>query len=246
MEGQSGSGWDIKLTKKIASAFWSRGDIAIRERRNFQRTFDLAERVIPDDVRSQSDELPEALRFLLLRGLHGLGWAQTGTLAATWRLRNLKTEIRVALEELEGAGALVTCDLEAADGNRYPGWIRVSDLECADELDRLRPRQDRGVLLSPFDPILWDRVRTKRMFDFEQILEIFKPQSDRIYGYYCMPVLAGDRLIGRIDLKFDRSSRILEPLSTHYEADRPARAERRALQSALQRYADSLQVALGK
>jgi uncharacterized protein YcaQ len=100
------------------------------------------------------------------------------------------------------------------------------------------------VLLSPFDPLLWDRPRVKRLFGFDQVLEIFKPAPQRIYGYYCMPVLAGERLVARFDLKADRKRAVLRVLAGHFEGGGGSRpetaADGEAARSALQRYADAL------
>jgi uncharacterized protein YcaQ len=240
LEGQSGSGWDVKLTKKVASALWSRGDLAIRERRNFQRVFDLAERVIPSAVREAPQDLATSLRTLLLLALSGHGWAQTGTLAATWRLRNLKEPIAQALQLLVEMKEVVACDLTDKQGGRHRGWIRTEDLELADKLARLRPRRDRGTLLSPFDPVLWDRTRTQRLFEFHQVLEIFKPVASRLYGYFCLPVLVGDHLVARVDLKADRKSRTVSVLALHHESDAPSAQVEHAVDSALSDYRKNL------
>ncbi|MBT8368050.1 MAG: winged helix DNA-binding domain-containing protein, partial [Deltaproteobacteria bacterium] len=126
-----------------------------------------------------------------------------GTLSQTWRLSNRQKQIRTILKHLVEKGLTVPCAVVGDDGKNHPGWIRPDDLELAALLKRVRPRKDRGVLLSPFDPVLWDRRRVKLLFGFDQILEIFKPAPKRIYGYYCLPVLAGDRLVARVDLKAD-------------------------------------------
>jgi uncharacterized protein YcaQ len=124
------------------------------------------------------------------------------------------------------------------------GWARPEDLDLAAELDGARPRRDRGVLLSPFDPVLWDRERVRLLFDFNQVLEIYKPAEVRHYGYYCLPVLAGDRLIARVDLKAERKARNLRVLSCRYESSggkgAVAPRERRAVQCALSRYATAV------
>ena len=240
LEGKSGSGWDIKLTKKVASALWSRGDLAIRERRNFQRVFDLAERVIPDNLRQRPRDLPTSLRTLLMRALAGHGWAQTGTLTATWRLRNLQPQLIIALDQLVESGQIVPCHLDYQDGGQLKGWIRTEDLELASTLPRLRPRRDKGTLLSPFDPVLWDRARTQRLFGFHQILEIFKPKTTRIYGYFCMPVLVGDRLVARVDLKADQKTAQLAVAGLHYESEEPSTRIREVVTTAISRYASNL------
>jgi uncharacterized protein YcaQ len=124
------------------------------------------------------------------------------------------------------------------------GWIRPEDLELAARLETVRPRKGRGVLLSPFDPVLWDRNRVQRLFDFHQMLEIFKPANKRIYGYYCLPVLAGERLVARFDLKADRKRGALEVLCQRYEGDDPSQpacaADGAAARAALDRYSEAV------
>lgn len=245
MEGKGSSGWwDLKVAKRVALALWSSGELAIRERKNFQKNYDLAERVIPEAVRLSPLSKRDAQEVLLLKALDGHGWASGGTLAQTWRLVNRKKEIARALDRLSERGEIVACALENPAGRPTPGWIRPSDLELAARLESVRPRKDRGVLLSPFDPVLWDRPRVKRLFEFEQMLEIFKPAPKRIYGYYCLPVLAGERLVARFDLKADRKGQVLRVLSCRFEGtgnSRPASAaDGEAARSALERYADAL------
>jgi len=240
MEGRGSSGWwDLKVAKKVATALWSSGELAIRERKNFQRTYDLAERVIPSNVRERTVAREQAVETLLLRALAGHGWAQAGTLAQTWRLRNRPEEIRNALERLRERAEIENCALVLADGTKKSGWIRAGDLELASRLDRIRPRRSSGLLLSPFDPVLWDRQRVDQLFGFHQILEIFKPASKRIYGYYCLPVLAGDRLVARVDLKAERTAGKLRVLSRHFEGE-PTATKREAVRTALGRYAAAI------
>jgi uncharacterized protein YcaQ len=220
IEGRASRGfWDLGVTKRVASALWSSGELAIRERRSFQRTYDLAERVIPEKLRRKPLPAAEGIEALLLQALLGHGWATAGTLAATWRLRNRKSELAAALERLLQRGMVVRCALAPRDGRTGPaGFVRPADLELAARLERARPRGDRGVLLSPFDPVLWDRPRVARLFGFDACMEIFKPRSRRVYGYYCLPVLAGERLVARVDLKADRRRQRLRVLT----AQRPA------------------------
>jgi hypothetical protein len=247
MEGSGSSGWwDLKTTKRVATAMWSSGELAIRERRNFQRTYDLTENVIPDHHRGTGVPEPEAIERLLLYALQGHGWATTGTLTQTWRLRNRQKQITAALHRLVENDRIIPCALVRAYGKKTAGWIRSDDLDLAKRLSRIRPRRDLGVLLSPFDPVLWDRNRVKLLFDFDQILEIFKPAPKRIYGYYCLPILAGEHLIGRFDLKADRKAGVLNVLSWHFEGPDPTKPETpastKAARTALDRYANALKL----
>ncbi|MCA8959961.1 MAG: winged helix DNA-binding domain-containing protein, partial [Planctomycetes bacterium] len=111
---------------------------------------------------------------------------------------------------------------------------------------RVRPDPTRGVLLSPFDPVLWDRSRVELLFGFDQVLEIYKRAHDRVYGYYCLPVLAGERLIGRVDLEVDRARGRLRVLRRHHgeraPGRRPTAEERAAVDSAIARHATSLEL----
>ncbi|NNG17911.1 MAG: winged helix-turn-helix domain-containing protein, partial [Gemmatimonadales bacterium] len=225
MEGRGSRGWwDLKAAKRVATALWSSGELAIRDRRNFQRTYDLTERVIPEALRRRPLPKRQGLETLLLRALEGHGWATTGTIASTWRLVNRKKEIVGTLERLVDRGDVVTCSIEDYGARPTPGWVRPDDLELAHRLRTVRPRGDKGVLLSPFDPLLWDRKRVKRLFGFDQILEIFKPAPKRTYGYYCLPVLAGERLVARFDLKAERKQGILRVLSCRFEGTGTAQA----------------------
>lgn len=245
MEGRGSRGWwDLKIAKQVASALWSRGTLAIAQRRNFQRVFDLTERVIPSHLLKNDVDQGKALEILLLRALAGHGWATTSTLAQTWRLVKLRREIDVALRHLKESGGIISCTVMGPREKRTNGWIRPDDLELASRLERTRPRRDRGVLLSPFDPILWDRGRVEFLFGFHQILEIFKPAPQRRYGYYCLPVLAGEHLVARLDLKAHWKHEKLLVLARHFEGhdpDSPGRpSDAEALGFALNRYAQSL------
>jgi uncharacterized protein YcaQ len=246
LEGEGSRGWwNLKTAKRIALHLWTSGELAIRERRNFQRTYDFADRVIPEEwFRAPSVPRRKALETLLLKALDGHGWATTATLAQTWRFRNMRKEIVSSLERLEREGRALRCTLVAPDGKRTAGWIRPEDLELADRLRKVRPRRERGVLLSPFDPVLWDRPRVRQLFGFDQVLEIFKPAPQRRYGYYCLPVLAGERLIARFDLKAERGQGRLRVLSRRFEDGASPRTsnteDREAARTALDRYAEAL------
>jgi uncharacterized protein YcaQ len=239
--------WASKITTRVAEALWSAGDIAVKARVRFQRVFDLTERVIPDFVRELKMTDEASLDLLLLKALAGHGWATTGTLSATWRLRNQRSAIIASLQRLAESGQIVACSMRTKE-REFAGWVRTADLEQVSELDALRPRADKGVLLSPFDPVLWDRARTQTLFDFELLLEIYKPANERRFGYYCLPVLAGEHLVARVDLKADRKLGRLEVLSCHLEQRAALHTQvkraRAAIQSAMSRFADAVALSL--
>jgi uncharacterized protein YcaQ len=243
LEGGGGQGWwDLKVAKKVASAMWSSGELAIRERRNFQRTYDLAERVIPERLRDKVVGKDQAIETLALRALAGHGWATTGTIAQTFRLA--QKDVLAALGRLVESKDVIPCVLVVNGRRASRGWIRPADLELGARLECVRPRRDRGVLLSPFDPLLWDRNRVQQLFAFHQMLEIFKPAEKRVYGYYCLPVLAGERLVARYDLKADRRRGVLRVLCRHFEGGEPSKpataTDGEAAQTALERYAQAV------
>jgi uncharacterized protein YcaQ len=240
LEGQHGGGWwRHKLSKKVAEALWSAGRLAIAERKNFQRTYDLPERVLPEPLRAVGMTLAESLELLLLRAVAGHGWATATTLGHTFRLRGLIQEVAAALQRLVDGGRLLRCEL-VLEKRRIAGYVRPEDLELAERLRSIRLRRDRGVLLSPFDPVLWDRARVAQLFGFEQFIEIYKKPHQRIFGYYCLPVLAGDRLVARVDLKADRKQGTLRVVSRHFELKPAPAADLSAVQAAVDRHAAAL------
>lgn len=237
--GGRGQGyWSVPLARRVLQALWSSGEVAVRERVGFHRVWDVAERVIPEEVRGVTCGFDEALPRLLLTALRGHGWASTSTLRATWRLRHCGREVETALRRLRDEGRVEPCGWRDDQGRVRSGWVRPADLERVDRLSRKRPRRDVGVLLSPFDPVLWDRDRVQAFFGFEQRIEIYVPPEKRRWGYYCLPVLAGEHLVARVDLKAERSAGVVRVLTRHmeprWEGDAAAT---RAVDTALDRHA---------
>jgi uncharacterized protein len=195
-QGPKGSWWDWDDGKLALEHLFRTGEVAAWRRANdFARVYDLADRVIPDRVRALPGP-PErqARKELLVRAArhHGVGTA--GDLADYHRL----SHTRSLLAELVEEGRLVPVAVE--------GWSQPAFLHPEAAVPR---RVTARALLSPFDPLVWNRDRIERLFDFHYRIEIYTPAPKRQYGYYVLPFLLGDRLVARVDLKADRANRQL-------------------------------------
>lgn len=211
---QTGSGWwgwsDAKAA--LEWLFWS-GQVMTRTRRGtFERVYDLTERVLPRAILDQpTPTKAEALRQLMGQAARALGVATATDLRDYFRLAPGVAD--VALTELVEAGEVRPVDVE--------GWGTKAYLHR----DARRPRRvEASALLSPFDPLIWERSRTERLFGVRYRIEIYVPAEKRQHGYYVLPFLLGDRLAARVDLKADRTRRVLQVLSAHGEPQGPADA----------------------
>ena len=187
-------GWARGFSRQVLEAHFGSGRLVVADRlRNFQRVYDLPERIVPSahlDARLARDD---QLRTLLLLAAAAHGIALATDLADYYRLS--VRESRDRLQELVRAGHLSEVAVE--------GWTEPAYLHPKARLPR---RVDTATLLSPFDPVIWTRKRIARLFGFDYRIEIFVPQPERRWGYYVLPFLCGDRLAARVDLKADRSA----------------------------------------
>lgn len=181
------------------------GEVGIRRRSGFVKEFDLLDRIVPAEVRARPTPTEEeAHRELLRRAASSLGVAAGPDLVDYYRLPKTPAKARVA--ELLEAGDLREVTVE--------GWDRPGYLSP----DATRPRSiDACTFVSPFDPVVWFRDRGERLFDFSYRIEIYTPKEKRVHGYYVLPFLFGDRVVGRCDLKTDRGSGALRVLSAFSE-----------------------------
>lgn len=200
--GKKGPWWDWSVTKKALETMFLSGEVAIAGRRGFERRYALAEHVIPADVLARHVERPDAIRELVSRAARSYGVATTSDLADYYRLSVKETAI--AARELADAGELEACTVAdwGRDGEAGAAWLHS---------DARTPRRvSATALLTPFDPVVWFRDRASRMFDFDYRIEIYTPAAKRTHGYYSLPVLVDDAVVGRVDLKADRArSRLL-------------------------------------
>jgi len=214
-----GPWWDWDDVKRGLEMLWRFGDVAIAERRGFERTYALAEHVIPVAAREREIPRAEAVRELVRRAARAYGVATAADLGDYYRLK--ARDVSPAVAELVDAGELHPVRVE--------GWQRAGRPVAAYlHRDAVVPRRiDRVALLSPFDPVVWFRDRALRLFGFDYRIEIYVPAHKRRYGYYSLPVLVGDRLAARVDLKADRAAGTLLVQSAWWEPGAPADAAER-------------------
>lgn len=214
LEDRSAVGWRTggwndagRNTSMMLEVLWARGEVMIAGRAGQERLWDLAERRLPTDVpRPAAGQEARELIDVQLRALGiskptRFGWTFEGARPPGWER---------ALAGLEREGRAVRVRIDGLPGTR---WAHAEALDRA-----FRPRT---VLLSPFDQLIHDRARAEEMFGFRFRLEIYVPKAKREYGYFVMPILHGDRVVGRLDPGFDRGANVLRVRAVFAEPDAP-------------------------
>lgn len=196
--------WQRSSTKVGLEALFWMGEVATRQRRHFERIYDLPERIIPAKVRKQTLTPEQAQRTLLNIAARAMGVATESDLRDYYRLPLLET--RAALNSLCESAELRRVAVEGWDA---PAYLH-RDAACPEQIAA-------STLLSPFDSLIWERSRAQRLFDFRFRLEIYTPSHKRVHGYYVLPFLLNERIVARLDLKADRAANTLRVIAAHRE-----------------------------
>lgn len=222
--------WGWKPQKAALELLWHTGELAVAGRAHFHKIYDLPARVFPEAHARPAPEPQAHLDWACATALERLGLATPRELAAYWDAVQPAAAAAWCAAAL-AAGRIERVDLEAVDGAArtcfaVPDWReRLAAL----------PEPERTVLLCPFDPILRDRARARALFGFDYRFEAFVPAARRQYGYYVLPILEGDALVGRLDAKLHRERAALEVKGLWWEPGvRPAKARLRRLRLALE------------
>jgi uncharacterized protein len=203
----SGGMWNWKPAKVVLEALHSAGRLAIAGRDGFQRLYDLPERLLAAElVGGAVPTDDEYTRWATLRGVRARGALTEAAVAEMWRLKGGVARIRPHADALVAEGKLRRLAVE--DGKA--DVLVPADVATGGSVPP-------ALLLSPFDNLVWDRAYLTRVFGFQHVIEIYKREHARVYGYYVLPLLRRDRLVGRADLKHDRAEGILRVKAFHPE-----------------------------
>lgn len=236
-EGPAGKAWDWygrKPEREALADLWSEGSLILRRRESFQRIFDVTERLLPDFWEREICE-EECQLSLARMALSALGVTTVPWLADYFRTggrRHLpRPTAKQLLGDLESTADAVPVQIE---GIAESAWMAIELVPVLENLRRRTGWPTRTTVLSPFDNLLWYRLRGAELWDFTYRLECYVPAPKRIYGYYSMPILHRGRVVGKLDPSYDRKQKLLTIRAFHWEPQvRPTEPMKRAIAKAI-------------
>ena len=204
-------GVNTSLPRACLEVLYAMGELVVYDRIGSRRVFELAERALPEDLLAVPDpnETVEAYQdWHVARRIAGLGLANPA--AGDWWLGMNEVKAvqrREAIGRLVERGDLITAEVEGLTGRIF--YVRAVDVSTLERVGRGRPPKPRAAFLGAMDNLMWDRNMVRWLFDFDYVWEVYKPETQRRYGYYVLPVIYGDRFIARLDPVFNRESSVL-------------------------------------
>ena len=234
-QGTSSAWWGWKPQKAALEFLWSTGELMVTRREKFQKVYDLTERVLPELNETPLPTEREHVDWVCRTALERLVIATPKEIAKFWNAIGI-AQAKAWCGEAVQSGLITPVLVESLDGSKSRPAFAIPDWER--RLRKLPEPPARIRLLSPFDPVLRDRARALRLFDFDYRFEAFVPEPKRQYGYYVLPILEGDRLVGRLNPKFERREGLLNIFQVYWELGiRLTRQRQRELGQAVERLA---------
>ncbi len=206
-DGQRGSWWDWKPAKHALEYLYNTGEVMIADRTNFQRVYDLRERVLPGWVDTREPSADEAQRYHLERAARALGIGDANHIADYAYIK--RREAASTIAALVREGTLVEREADVVGGETRTLILHRDMLPVVEQAAGGTIHAARTTFLNPFDSFFWAKGRDERLWGFRQALEAYLPAPKRRWGYYCLPILHRDRLVGRFDPKLDRKNHTL-------------------------------------
>ena len=215
-DGKAGGWWEWKPEKRALEHLFAAGELMISRRENFHRVYDLRERVLSNALPTWEDALApndqEVRRALALKAVRALGVAPARWVPDYFRMP--KRGAAKLLAELADEGSLLRATIENTDETAY---VHPDNAKLAERILSGSLRPSVTTLLSPFDPVVWDRTRALELFGFDYKIEVYTPAANRRYGYYSLPILHDGALLGRLDAKAHRKQGTFEVKAIHLE-----------------------------
>ncbi len=210
-----GSWWDWKPAKTALEYLFAFGELMISNRINFQRVYDLTERVLPAWVDTRDTTLEQRDRYWLEQAAKALGASQPNQLIGYNYFQ--RGPVRSVLEALVKEGVLVPVDVRLSEGDVQPYLVHRENLQVLEQAAEGATRAERTTFLSPLDNLWWAPGRDEQLWGFRQRLEAYTPASKRVWGYFCLPILHHERLVGRFDPKMERKQGLLRLKALYLE-----------------------------
>lgn len=231
-----GPWWGWKPQKAALDFLWRTGELMVLRRESFQKVYELTERALPELSAAAEPGEEEHLEWACATAAERLWLFTAKELAEFWDILEI-AEAKAWCEAAVKSGRIVRVEVEEHGAEKPRSAYAVADWEA--RLKQLPEAPERTRLLCPFDPILRDRARCQRRFGFDYRFEAFVPEPKRVHGYFVLPILEGERLVGRLDPKLHRDQGLLEVKGLWWEPGiKATKARRRALDEALARLAE--------